>query len=124
MLLPDKFSFRTAYAPIPPAKLGAQTGSYTTAICDWGQQVRLTALRTTAALQDGTITAELEASNDDFKTVAATARLAIGSGERTLALSSLPPARHARVVITLATPTDAAVSPVLQSLELAGEPVQ
>jgi hypothetical protein len=117
-LTPAKFSYNADYAPPPPAKLGAQTGAYTTAICDWGQPVRLTALRTTAALHDGTIIAQVETSDDDFKTLAATGRVVIPSGEHTTALPNLPPAHRARLVITLATPVDAAVSPLLHRIEI------
>jgi len=122
-LTPDKLSFAADYTPVPPAKLGAQTGRYTTASCDWGQTVRLTTLRTSATLHHGTITAHVETSHDDFKTVAATERVVIPSGERTPKLPDLPPARYARVVVTLATPVDAAVSPLLQRIELIGQPL-
>jgi hypothetical protein len=121
-LTPDKFALAADYAALPPARLGAQTGRYTTATCDWGQTVRLTTLRAIAALHDGTITAQVETSRDDFQTIAATAGVTIPSGEHTAALPHLPPARHARLVVTLATAADATVSPVLESLELAGEP--
>ena len=121
-LAPAKFSFTADYAPIPPAKLGAQTGRYMTAICDWGQPVRLTAVRTIAALHDGSVTARLEISNDDFKTIAATEISDVRSGEQATPVRSLPPAHHARIVVTLATLADATSSPLLQFLELTGEP--
>jgi len=121
-LAPAKFSFTADYAPIRPAKLGAQTGRYMTAICDWGQPVRLTAVRTIAALHDGTVTARLEISNDDFRTIAATEISDVRSGEQTTPVRSLPPAHHARIVVTLATLADATTSPLLQFLELTGEP--
>ncbi len=121
-LTPDKFALADDYVALPPPTLGAQTGRYTTATCDWGQAVRLTTLRTIAALHDGTLTAQVETSHDDFQTIAATAGVTIPSGEHTTMLPNLPPARHARLVVTLATDAETTVSPVLESLELAGVP--
>ena len=121
-LTPAQFSFSTDYVAVPPSKLGAQAGSYTTAPCDWGQPVRLTVLRTTARLNAGAITACLEISNDDFKTIAATQRIALRSGEQTATLKKLGPARLARVVLSLATPATAKNSPVLAAIELTGAP--
>lgn len=122
-LTPDKFALAADYAALPPARLGAQTGRYTTTTCDWGQTVRLTTLRTLAALHDGTMIAQVETSHDDFMTIAATIGVAIPSGEHTTMLPNLPPASHARLVVTLATAAEATVSPVLESLELAGQPM-
>ena len=122
-LTPAEFSFTADYPAVPPAKLGAQTGRYTTTTCDWGQPVRLTALRTSAALHDGTITAQVETSNDDFKTIVTTERFAIHTGETGIPLPSLAPSRCSRVVITLETPAHAVVSPLLHSIELTGEPI-
>ncbi len=122
-LTPDEFSFATDYAPVPPAKLGAQIGRYVTATCDWGQFVRLTALRTTAAVNDGAITAQLETSDGDGNTFAAAERLEIRPGVQRTPLPSEHPARYARLVIMLATSANAVVSPLLQSIELTGEPL-
>ena len=47
-LAPGELSFTTDYPATPPWQLGAQTGTYTTAPSDWGQPVRVTALRTRA----------------------------------------------------------------------------
>ena len=121
-LTPDKFATATDYAAHPPARLGAQTGRYTTTTCDWGQAVRLTKLRTTAALNDGTIIARVETSHDGFKTVAETRDVPVNSGDQATSINGLKPAPQARLVVTLATPTEATVSPVLKSLKLAGEP--
>ena len=121
-LTPDKFATATDYAAHPPARLGAQTGRYTTTTCDWGQAVRLTKLRTTAALHDGTIIARVETSHDGFKTVAETRDVPVNSGDQATSINGLKPAPQARLVVTLATPTEATVSPVLKSLKLAGEP--
>jgi hypothetical protein len=112
------FSFAADYRPVPPAKLGALTGRYTTAPCDWGQPARLTSLRTTATLHDGAITAQIETSNDDFKTIIATQRIELRSGEHTTALTKLTSARLARVVFTLATSATAERSPMLTAVEL------
>jgi len=122
-LTPDEFSFTADYAPVPPAKLGAQIGRYVTATCDWGQLVRLTALHTTAAVNDGAITAQLETSEGDVNTFATAERLGVRSGVQRIPLSNQRPARYARLVITLTTPANAAVSPLLQSIELTGEPL-
>jgi hypothetical protein len=121
-LTPDKFATATDYAAHPPARLGAQTGRYTTTTCDWGQAVRLTKLRTTAALHDGTIIARVETSHDGFKTVAETRDVPVNSGDQATSINGLKPAPQARLVVTLATPTEATVAPVLKSLKLAGEP--
>jgi hypothetical protein len=122
-LKPEQFAFAADYAAVPPARLGAQAGRYATATCDWGQSVRVTALRTIATLHDGAITAQVETSHDDFKTLAATAGVVIPTGEHAAKLPDLPPARYARVVVTLATAAEAAISPLLQRIELLGEPL-
>jgi len=114
------FSFSSDYAPILPSKLGAQTGTYTTAPCDWGQTVQVTALRTSASLNDGTITAKVETSNDGFKTVAETREIPVKPGDQNTPIDGFQPTSHARVVITLATPESAESSPVLSSAELVG----
>ncbi len=121
-LTPAEFSFAAEYSAVPPVKLGAQAGRYTTPTCDWGQPIQLTALRTIAALHDGTITAQVESSNDDFQTIVATERLAIRTGENLTHLPSLPPARCTRLVVILESTADAVLSPLLQSIELTGEP--
>jgi len=121
-LAPAEFSFVADYAPVLTAKLGAQTGTYTTAPCDWGQTVQVTALRTSAALHDGTITAKVETSNDGFQTVAETREIPVKPGDQSTPIAGLQPASHARVVITLATPESAERSPVLSSAELVGIP--
>ena len=121
-LAPADFSFSADYRTVPPAKLGALTGRYTTVPCDWGQLVRVTSLRTTATLHDGNITAQLETSNDDFTTIAATHGLELRSGDHTTPLPSFPPARYARITFTLATPATAEHGPILTALELVAEP--
>ena len=78
----------------------------------------MTALRTTTALHDGTITAQIETSNDEFKTIAETQQIELGTGEHTTALSMRTPARLARVVFTLATTATAERSPRLADVEL------
>jgi len=117
-LAPADFSFSADYAPVLTAKLGAQTGTYTTAPCDWGQPVRVTSLRTTNAPHDGTIVANVETSNDGFKTVAETRELQLKPGDQTTAIDGLQPARYVRVVITFATPESAERSPLLSELIL------
>ncbi len=119
----EELSFSADINAVPPEVLGAQSGRYTTTPCDWGQPVRLTALRTDATLGDGTITAYVETSDDDFQTIAATGCAVIPPGEHTTALPNLPPSCRARLVITVATPVDAAVSPLLHWIEFIGEPV-
>jgi hypothetical protein len=119
----EEFSFSADNIAVPPEQLGAQSGRYTTIACDWGQPVRLTTLRTDATLGDGTITAQVETSDDDFKSIAATGRVVIPSGEHTTALPNLSPSCRVRLVITLATPVDAAVSPLLHWIEFIGQPV-
>jgi len=119
-LSPAEFSFGADYAPALTAKLGAQSGAYTTAPCDWGQAVQVTALRTSAALHDGTITAKVETSNDGFQTVAETREIPVKPGDQSTPIDGLQPASHARVVVTLATPESAERSPVLAAAELVG----
>jgi hypothetical protein len=119
---PAGFSFGTDYARVPPLPLGALAGSYTTAPCDWGQPVRLTALRTTTALNDGAIRVRLETSNDGFATTAATAEIGLADGEQTVPVSTLPAARQTRLVALLATPETATRSPVLSAVLLSAEP--
>lgn len=97
-------------------------GSYTTAPCDWGQAVQVTSLRTSAALNDGTITVRVETSLDGFKTVAETREIAVKSGEQATAINGLKPAHQGRVVVTLAAPAEVPVSPVLSSIKLVGKP--
>jgi hypothetical protein len=75
-------------------------------------------LRTTTALHDGTITAHVETSNDEFKTIVETQQIELGAGEHTTTLSTLSPARLTRVVFTLTTPADAERSPLLADMEL------
>ena len=123
-LAPDDLSFTADYAPKPPAKLGSLTGRYTTAPCDWGQIVHMTALRTNATLNDGNITAHLETSNDAFRTIVATQRIELLSGEQMTELSKLPSAREARVAFTFTTSATSERSPVLTALELIARPVQ
>jgi hypothetical protein len=121
-LAPGELSFGADYpAPAPP-KLGALSGRYTTAPCDWGQAVDLSALATTVTLHDGTIAATVELSNDDFATLAATHTLNLPAGRARVALADLPPARQARVVFTLTTPAGAERSPVLAAVELTATP--
>ena len=98
-------------------KPGALTGRYTTASCDWGQLVRLTALHTATALNESTITAQIETSNDDFETIAATQPVELRTGEQTSAFQPLSPARQARAVFTLTIGTGALVSPVLSAMQ-------
>ena len=100
----------------------ALTGTYTTAPCDWGQAVRITALRTNSALNDGTISARIETSDDGFKTIAAKQSVELKDGEQVTALKDLPPASQARVVFTLATPGTAKSSPLLSRMELTAKP--
>ncbi len=121
-LRPEEFAVARDYAPHPPARLGAQTGRYTTTTCDWGQNVRLTTLCTSTDLHDGTIIARVETSHDGFETVAETRDLTLKSGDQSNAINGLKPAPQARIVITLTTKDDATTSPVLKSLALAGEP--
>jgi len=120
---PAAFSAQRDYVPTPPANLGAVTGCYESTPCDWGQPVQLTSRRTTAALHDGIITAQVETSRDNFKTIEATEHLEIRSGVHTSRLPDLPQARYARIVVILTTPDDATVSPLLQAIELTAEPV-
>ena len=103
-------------------KPGALTGTYTTAPSDWGQAVRITALRSTAALNGGGISARIETSNDGFKTIAATQSLELKDGDQTASLKDLPPATQARVVFSLTTPVTAKSSPLLHRMELTAKP--
>jgi hypothetical protein len=123
-LTPSQLSFNTDYASVPASTLGAQAGAYTTAPCDWGQPVRITALRTAAILSDGTISARLETSHDEFKTIEATDRLELHSGEQVVTLKQHPATRFARVVFSLATRAGAKTSPVLSAVEFIGEPTR
>jgi len=124
-LTPDRFSFTADYSDVPPARLGIQTGCYTTTPCDWGQAVRITSLRTTTALNDGVITARLELSHDDFRSVVAADCFELRSGDHECKLKTLPVARFARIEVSLATTEDdAEVSPLLSSMELSGEPIE
>ncbi len=113
-----ELSFAVDYAPAARRELGALTGSYTTAPCDWGQPARVTAARTTATLNDGTITARLETSNDNFQTIVATQDMVLADGDQSTPAAGLPPARQARLVFTLTTPATARRSPVLSAVEL------
>jgi hypothetical protein len=103
-------------------KPGALTGSYTTATCDWGQPVRITALHTQATLHDGSINARIETSNDGFQTLAATRSLELKDGDQTAVFEDLPPASQARVVFMLATPGTAKRSPLLSRMEFTAKP--
>ncbi|MBU3665443.1 MAG: hypothetical protein FGM15_06145 [Chthoniobacterales bacterium] len=120
-LAPGDFAFRADYPALPAAGLGAQTGRYTTAICDWGQPVRMAKLQTTAALHDGTISVLVETSHDGFKTVAETRGIQIQSGDQSTAIDGLRPATHARLTFTLAAPESALRGPLLSSAGLAGD---
>jgi hypothetical protein len=122
-LPPAGFSVVADYPAAAPLRLGALTGEYATAPCDWGQTVRLTALRPAAALNDGTLAAQIETSNDDFGTLSATQRLVLADGEQTIPLSGLAPARQVRLVFTLTTPEAATRSPILTAVEITAEPV-
>ena len=122
-LKPDAFSFGRDYAAEPAPKLAALSGSYTTAPCDWGQPVRLTALRSTAAANQGTITARVETSRDGFRNIAETRDVKLQSGAHTAQLVGFGPASRARVVLTLTTPPTAERSPVVSEVELTAEPV-
>ncbi len=99
-------------------KPGTRTGTYTTALCDWGQAATITGLRTSATLNGGTITADIETSNDGFQTIAARQNLKLEDGDKTTTLKDLPPAREARLVFTLDSPAGAESSAVLHSIEL------
>jgi hypothetical protein len=121
-LSPEDFSFTTEYPAAPPIQSGALTGTYTTALGDWGQPVRITTLRTRAALNGGGISARIETSNDDFQTIAATQSLQLKEGDQTAAIKDLPPASQARVVFTLTSPESAKLSPLLRRMELAAKP--
>jgi len=81
-------------------------------------------LRTTAALNDGTISARIETSNDNFKTIASTESIELRSGEGPTPVKRLTPARLARVTLTLATPATAERSPILTALELTAIPTR
>ena len=121
-LAPGELSFTTDYPATPPWQLGAQTGTYTTAPSDWGQPVRVTALRTRAVLNGGGISARIEISNDGFKTIAATQSLELKDGDQTAALKDLPPANQARMVFSFSTPESAKLSPLLSRMELTAKP--
>ncbi len=122
-LAPSDFSFGADYPPAPHVPLGAVAGSYTCQACDWGQSVRLNVLRSRVALNDGRVTAQIETSDDDFRSIAAVRWWALGGGEGATALTGLAPARYARVTLALKTPAGAQRSPVVSEIELAAEPV-
>lgn len=121
-LKPEEFSYHADYDTVPPTQLGALSGCYTSATCDWGQPVRLRTLHTEAQLFDGTISVQIETSNDGFKTMVATEPLEVSAGRCTTRLPDRIPTRYARAIITLTTPDKAVSSPLLQSLELRGVP--
>ena len=109
-------SFSAEFAPKPPVKL-VQTGRYTTTPCDWGQFVRMMALRTTTALLDGTITARSKPRTMNSKPLRRCSR------SYSALASTRPPCRCglprlARVVFTLATTATAERSPRLADVEL------
>ena len=115
-LAPGEFSFAGEYPVAPPVQPDSLTGIYTTAPCDWGQMVRLTTIRTRAALHDGGIIAEIETSSDGFKTIAAVRRIELKEGDQTAVLEDMPPASHARVKFGFSTPAGARKSPVLSRM--------
>jgi hypothetical protein len=121
-LAPADLSFTADYVAAPPLQLGALTGTYTTAPCDWGQPVRITALRTAVALNDGSISARIETSNDGFQTIAAKQSVELKEGEQAAAIKDLPPASQARVVFTLSISETARRSPLLSRMELTAKP--
>ena len=121
-LSPAGFSFPTDYPAAPLRHPGALTGTYTTAPCDWGQPVRITALRTSTALHDGSISARIETSHDGFKTIAAKQSVELKEGEQAAALKDLPPANQARMVFSFSTPESAKLSPLLSRMELTAKP--
>jgi hypothetical protein len=122
-LKPQEFSYHADYEAVPPTQLGTLSGSYTTATCDWGQPVRLRTLHTDAQLFDGTISVQIETSNDGFKTIVATQPLEVSPGRCTTRLPDLAASRYARAIITLNTSESAVSSPLLQSLEFRGDPI-
>jgi hypothetical protein len=121
-LAPGALSFTAESSATPPQQLGALTGSYTTAPCDWGQPVRITTLRTRAALNDGSISARIETSNDGFKTLTATQSVELKDGDQTAVIKDLPSASQARVVFTLSIRESAKLSPLLSRMELTAAP--
>jgi hypothetical protein len=122
-LRPEEFAFTADYAPLPPQKLGALTGGYTTATSEWGQPARLSALHATVTLNDGTVTAQIETSEDDFRSISAVRTVALPEGPSDIPLRDLPAASYARVTLTLAAPEGAERSPVVSAVELVAEPV-
>lgn len=122
-LTPERLSVAGDYPAAQPGGHTALEGAYTTQTCDWGQPARLTWLRATVALRGGSVAAEIQTSDDGFRTLSQTQSLPLTDGASALPLLGLAPARYARVIVRLATPEGAALGPVVSVLELTSEPV-
>jgi hypothetical protein len=122
-LAPSEFSFgddfsvseagyEVAYAP---------QGEYQSPVCDWGSPVRITSLRTVAELNGGAVSAVIELSNDDFKTIPDSVSVALRDGDAAYSVPSRKrPYAFARLRITLLSGRGGTTSPVVKSFELEG----
>jgi hypothetical protein len=75
------------------------------------------------ATSGGTVAAQVETSDDDFRSISAVRTVALPEGQSDIPLRDLPAARWARVTLLLTTPEGAERSPVVSAVELVAEPV-
>lgn len=113
---------------VAPADLGAtgeaaverrlaRTGSYTTSVCDWGQQAAAQALVIQSKLNGGIVAAALECSKDRFRTVGRRVAVPVRDGLVRTPLSC-GRWRYLRLRLDLAASKDGTRTPVVSLVRL------
>ncbi|MFH1266574.1 MAG: LamG-like jellyroll fold domain-containing protein, partial [Planctomycetota bacterium] len=119
------FSLQQDY-PSPygsPAVSYPASGSYQSPPYDWAVPARLTDMTVAAELNQGSVTATVEASDDQFKTVRSQVQIAVKDGMNTYPLDSFEGAvRAVRVRLELAPGKEAAASPVVDGFRITAKP--
>jgi len=120
-LQPSRFAF-PGYPPesLPPARMAA-SGTYVSAVCDWGQPAAIRRAEIECVTNGGGIAATLELSADGFRSVAQRVPLALRDGRRTYALRCSP-YRYARVVFSLRANASRSRAPEVRYLQLTARP--
>jgi len=124
-LEPAAFSFKEDYpSPYGTAAVSyPQSGSYQSPPYDWAVPAKLVDLTVTADLNQGSVTATVETSDDEFNTVRSQVRISVKDGVNTYPLDSVEgAARGVRVRLELAPGKEAAASPVVDGFRITATP--
>jgi hypothetical protein len=101
----------------------ARSGTYQSPPYDWTVPAKLHDLTVAADLNQGSVTATVQGSDDGFKTVQSQLEIVVRDGVNTYPLDRLEgSARAVRVRLDLARGPEAAASPVVDGFRITGEP--